>query len=525
MNISQFKLSIIVTLFTFPIYAQDLNIFDEGLLYVMPNSSVYVGENLSISSNGQLIMDSDSDDFSDFYVLGSSLGSAEYRHFTASHVTRDLVSPPVSGGQTFSDFATNNTGKINGGTLEGGSANLLYGPLDNNNTPLYYVEYSSQSAESLVAAKGYRAGTTGSDGQTLSYEGYVITSNTDIEITYGKGRFKHNNLIGNPFTTHLNTEKIIDHIVGNSSIDTKYKAMYLYDSSASDSFPWKTVNMSSISASLEMELLTPGQAFIVISSPSPTTLFTFPEAAREINWTEQDNSIQGRYSSNAPSFLNLKLSKQSMSYITSIYFNNSGSRGLDQGYDAGSIGSHLGTHLAEDSEGLNLSIQTLPIEDLTSTDYSIPIDVTVAAGEEATLSFSDLSIPSGISFYLDDTEQNIQTLLTSNSYTFTPTTDLNGIGRFYIRTVANIFSAESIALNSVEVFSLTSSNNLTVRGQLFNDSVLKIYDIRGRLISSHFLESNQTEHKIDVSNVSPGVYVINLNNQNQTKTTKLVINN
>ena len=50
MNISQFKLSIIVTLFTFPIYAQDLNIFDEGLLYVMPNSSVYVGENLSISS-------------------------------------------------------------------------------------------------------------------------------------------------------------------------------------------------------------------------------------------------------------------------------------------------------------------------------------------------------------------------------------------------------------------------------------------------------------------------------------------
>ena len=50
---------------------------------------------------------------------------------------------------------------------------------------------------------------------------------------------------------------------------------------------------------------------------------------------------------------------------------------------------------------------------MTSEDYAIPVDVTVAAGEEATLSFSDLNIPSGASFYLDDTELNTQTLLTS----------------------------------------------------------------------------------------------------------------
>ena len=76
----------------------------------------------------------------------------------------------------------------------------------------------------------------------------------------------------------------------------------------------------------------------------------------------------------------------------------------------------------------------------------------------------------------------------------------------------------------MEIYSLASSKNLTVRGQLMSDSVLKIFDIRGRLISSYFLESNQIEHTIDVSSVSSGVYVIKLNNQNQTKTTKLVIN-
>ena len=519
MKTSKFKVSIIITLFTFSVYAQNLKVANGGKLYISPNSFVFVGADSSIDSNGELIMDSVSDDFSDFYVVGSSSGSAEYRHFTASADTRDLVSPPVSG-QMFSDFADKNSGKISTATLSV-NTNLLYGPLDNN-TSSYYVEYSPDSSETLVAAKGYRAGTiSGTDGQTLSYEGDVNTVDTDILLTYGQGQFKHNNLIGNPFTTHLNTENVLQDLITNNSIDSRYKAMYLYDGSTS-SFPWKTINMANVSTE---KLLTPGQGFIVIATPSPSS-FTFPTSARRISLLEQDNSIQGRYSSNSSSFLELRLTKESISYTTSIYFiSPSGTRGMDAGYDAGALsGSQLGTHLVEGSKGIKLSIQTLPVEDFITTDYSIPIDVTVAAGEEATLSFSDLNIPSDASFYLDDTELNTQTLLTSNSYTFTPNTALNGIGRFYIRTTTDTFSVASTALNNVEIYSLASSKNLTVRGQLMSDSVLKIFDIRGRLISSYFLESNQIEHTIDVSSVSSGVYVIKLNNQNQTKTTKLVIN-
>ena len=518
MKTSKFKVSIIITLFTFSIYAQNLKVANGGKLYISPNSSVFVGADSSIDSNGELIMDSVSNDFSDFYVAGSSSGLAEYRHFTASVATRDLVSPPVSG-QLFSEFATNNSGKIAAGTLSS-SSNLLYGPL-NNMLTVSYEEYSPSSSETLVAAKGYRAGSLGSQGQTLSYKGVVNTSDTDITLTYGQGRFRYNNLIGNPFTTHLNTQMMMDVLVNDSGIDPNYTAMYLYSGSSS-SFPWKTVNMANVSTE---KLLTPGQGFIVIATPSPSS-FTFPTSARRISLLEQDNSILGRYSSNSSSFLELRLTKESISYTTSIYFiSPSGTRGMDAGYDAGALsGSQLGTHLVESSKGIKLSIQTLPVEDFITTDYSIPIDVTVAAGEEATLSFSDLNIPSDASFYLDDTELNTQTLLTSNSYTFTPNTALNGIGRFYIRTTADTFSVASTALNNVEIYSLASSKNLTVRGQLMSDSVLKIFDIRGRLISSYFLESNQIEHTIDVSSVSAGVYVIKLNNQNQTKTTKLVIN-
>jgi hypothetical protein len=154
----------------------------------------------------------------------------------------------------------------------------------------------------------------------------------------------------------------------------------------------------------------------------------------------------------------------------------------------------------------------------------IPVDVSLAAGEEAMFSTIDLNIPAGVNFYLDDTELNVQTLITSNSYTFAATTELNGIGRFYLRTTSDTFSAASTALNSVEIFTIAETNELTVRGQLRSASVLKLHDIRGRLINSYHLDPNQTEHKIDVSAVSPGVYIVNLSNEFQAKTTKLVIN-
>lgn len=72
--------------------------------------------------------------------------------------------------------------------------------------------------------------------------------------------------------------------------------------------------------------------------------------------------------------------------------------------------------------------------------------------------------------------------------------------------------------------SLASSKQLVIRGQLVNDSVLKLYDLRGRVIDSYELVASQTNHLIDVSNISSGVYIVNLNNKNQSKTTKLVIN-
>tara|TARA_B110000090_G_scaffold109242_1_gene122350 strand:+ start:3907 stop:5451 length:1545 start_codon:yes stop_codon:yes gene_type:complete len=514
MKTSKFKTSILFTLFSLLLTAQntDLKVSNNSKLYISPSSIVYVSDNSTIESGGELIMDSTSDNFSDFFVVGTSAGIAEYRHFTASIGTRDLVSPPVSG-EAFSDFAQNNSGKIPTGTLTG-SPNLLYGPF--NNMTSSYEEYAPSETTIMQPSNGFRAASV--NGETLSYNGLVSTGDVLLNITYGTGQFKRNNLIGNPFTTHLDSQDLMGVISTTGGIDSNFKAIYFYDGST-NSFPWKVINNTTSS-----ELITPGQGFMLMASDTGSA-FSIPKSARRVSLTQQDNAIQGRLANNSSSF-NLKLTKQSLMYTAKIYFTNDGlvTRGLDAGWDAGNIGSHVGTHLVEDSEGVNFSIQALDISDLTATDYMIPVDVSLAAGEEAMFSTIDLNIPAGVNFYLDDTELNVQTLITSNSYTFAATTELNGIGRFYLRTTSDTFSAASTALNSVEIFTIAETNELTVRGQLRSASVLKLHDIRGRLINSYHLDPNQTEHKIDVSAVSPGVYIVNLSNEFQAKTTKLVIN-
>ena len=509
-------ISVTILFFNLTAFAQDLNVASGGELYISPEAYVHASQNLDINSDGDLIMDSVSNDFSDLFVNGTSTGNAEYRRFTASSATRDLVSPPVSG-QAFNAFATDNSGKIAAGTIT--PANLMYGPL--NKSTGSYVEYASTDITPLEAAKGYRAGAVSAQTQTLAYKGTVSTSDVGINIMLTPATpYKESNLVGNPFTTHVHSGDIVTALGNSSAIDQTYAAIYGYDGAADTSTSsWKVINSTS-----PTELITPGQGFIVVASAAGGTI-TFPVSARRVSATAQDDFISGRQSTSQYSYFKLRLTKGTDIDETSLYFiEGNGTRGLDVTWDAGSLGSSIGTHLVEDSQGINMAIQVLGKEDLTATDYVIPVEVNVAAGQETTISVNDLNVPAGTEFYLDDAELNIQTLITSNDYTFTPSSALSGIGRFYLRTNSSTFSTPLNALNSVEVFSLISEKKLVVQGQLRNDSVLKIFDVRGRLIETHSLEASQTKHEIDVSTISSGVYVVNLNNKNQSKTTKLVIN-
>jgi hypothetical protein len=511
------QISIFAAFFSLIAFAQDVTVAAGGQLYISPAAYVVVTNsgNVTISSTGELIMDSVSNDFSDFMVDGgiTSTGTAEYRHFTGSSATRDLVSPPVNG-QTFMSFASDNNTKIAGGSIT--TANLMYGPFDNPNG----VEYGSSETTPLAAGIGFRAGSAG--GQTLAYKGAIATTDVTATLTYGSGQFKGANLVGNPFTTHIKIMDLVSSMNGNAAIDQSFAAIYGYDGSVTTNpNTWSVFNSMN---SVVTDLITPGQGFFIVSSVAGGP-FVFPKSATNVSPNPLDNFLQVPRLENTASSFKLKLAKGPYIHETSLYFiDENGSRGLDVTYDAGAFGSaDIGTHLVEDSSGVNFVMQVLSTDDLTATDYEIAVEVRVAAGQEATISIDELNVPPGTIFYLDDTELNIQTPLIYNHYTFTPSSNLSGIGRFFLRTTSNTFSSPYTALDSVEILSLTATRKVVVQGQLRNNSTLILYDIRGRVVQTHQLQASKTRHEIDVSKLSSAVYVAKLNNKYQSKTTKLVI--
>ena len=355
----------------------------------------------------------------------------------------------------------------------------------------------------------------------MTYSGVVQTADTPLSLSLGSAGFKETSLVGNPFTTHIHAGAIVTALGASTAIDPSYAAIYGYDGEATTEVSsWKVIN----SLTSPAELITPGQGFIIISSAAGGS-FTIPKSARRVSAIAQDDFVTGRQA--LPSSFKLKLYKGSNIFETSLYFiDANGSRGLDVTYDAGSLGSDIGTHLVENSQGVNLAIQALSTADLTATDYVIPVEVSVPAGLEATISVDDLNVPSGTEFFLHDYELNTQTRITSDDYTFTPTSDLSGVGRFYLSTTSETFSNEGLSalLYFVEVSFIRSTKKLLVQGQLRSDCVLKLIDMKGSVVREYHLKASQTKHEIDVSDIESAVYVAILGNNDQSKATKLIIN-
>ena len=90
------QLSAFTAILSLPAFAQDLKVASAGQMYIAPTAFVHASSNVSVDAGGELIMDSMSNDFSDLFIVGTSTGNVEYRRFTGSSATRDLVSPPVA---------------------------------------------------------------------------------------------------------------------------------------------------------------------------------------------------------------------------------------------------------------------------------------------------------------------------------------------------------------------------------------------------------------------------------------------
>ena len=100
---------------------------------------------------------------------------------------------------------------------------------------------------------------------------------------------------------------------------------------------------------------------------------------------------------------------------------------------------------------------------------------------------------------------------------------MNGIGRFFLRFSESSLSTEELAFNSLHVFATVTPKAIFIKGNLTDTTLVKVFDMQGRLVLSSTLESGSTRNQIDVSTLATGIYAVSVSNKSLTKTQKVII--
>ncbi|MTE26531.1 T9SS type A sorting domain-containing protein [Winogradskyella ouciana] len=506
---------------------------------VNPAASVIVPTSTTLNAN-TITLESDSRGFANLISNGSINSSIAYNRFVSEVGTgatgtggNDLISLPLfpSGGLTFDTFLTlgspTNATKLASQTTI--ATTYAFGPY-NNETPVPdYENYDSNSTDALVVAKGYRVATT--TGETLTFTGDALQANQTIMLTNPVAGGSQWNLIGNPFASYVDAQAWLS--TNGSILDPTAIAIYGYNSGTYSGSDQTTGNFTIINGTSNNTLnIAPGQAFFVaadtgdLSGNAGTVVFAgnsgFPADMRTT--TGDDDFIEGRNSTNH--HLKLKLNGTT-SETTSFYFNDNSTRGLDPGFDAATLDAFtsehlLYSHLVEDNTGRSMAINSLSLEDML--DVTIPLGVNANQGEEITFSIDTSTLPNGIDVYLDDNVANTSTLLNSNDYTVTPSVDLNGTGRFYLRLGDSALSAPTAIFDQIDIFTNRTEKTVVISGELPESSVAHIYDLQGRQVLSTDLDTALRTQRINISDLSTGIYVVKVSNNTASKSQKVILN-
>ena len=211
---------------------------------------------------------------------------------------------------------------------------------------------------------------------------------------------------------------------------------------------------------------------------------------------------------------------------TEIYFNEFGSDGLDNGYDTRSFPSAVNriySRLIENDSGVNLAIQTLCFDEMW--DKVIPLGINALGGEEMIISISHRTTPADLNIYLEDTEEGTMTNLLDGDFVYTPTSDLEGVGRFFIHMTADTMSNEEVSTSMLNAYKEIDASYITIEGLATqtNETNVSLYNILGREVLSTTLNNNMGTQTISTVGLSAGIYVIELESGSDRLTKKLLI--
>ena len=257
--------------------------------------------------------------------------------------------------------------------------------------------------------------------------------------------------------------------------------------------------------------IAPGQAFFVSANGSHT--FSITENMQSGQSTDTFKSNDARPE------IKLNLTDGTDTRDSDIFYIDGTTTGFDDGYDSSIFGGvdhpfTIFTQAVANGSGRNLGIQSLPNSDLEK--MVIPVGINAVSGTQITISAASVNLPAGINVYLEDKSDNSFTLLNdSENFTSTLSSDLNGIGRFYLHTSSSALSTDDLNIDNISVYT-SGENNLRVVGVQNGTTNVRMFNILGKQVLNTSFDGVGT-NDIALPNLRTGVYIVQL----ETATGKL----
>lgn len=502
-------------------WSQGLHVSSSGSFYVSPKAHVYVTNDLDVDASGDLTVVSDASNSGVLIVKGNATGDIAYVRSIAD-ANWHFVSAPLET-QGINDFTTGA-----GNTNDIATSGALYGvSIYNNSLPegTRFEKYTTSNiaaSGAFVNGKGY-ANKKNAAG-TYTFKGTMATG-TDVTITipqYSDATY-HWTLVGNPYPSFLPANNATTSLlkVNEGVLFPAYTYIKVWDAANNG---YKILNYSSTGADANT-YISPGQGFFVDPKDNTANSFVFPVNMQAV----EPAVVPTFYKSVAatPSVV-ISASKGKETKSTTLkYFVNT-TLGLDVGYDAGAFEEATGndfainTHLIEDGEGVDFTIQCLP-----NTNYEtsiVPLSLKVDANESVTFSAVATNLPESLQVFLEDKVAGTITNITTTDHQITFTNSLEGVGRFYIHTASSVLSVEDAAsFNTLSMYK-TSNTNLRIAG--LNDiglGTISMYSISGKQVLATSFVMKPVNNITLPSNLSKGVYVVQFVSDNSKQTKKIII--
>ena len=127
--------------------------------------------------------------------------------------------------------------------------------------------------------------------------------------------------------------------------------------------------------------------------------------------------------------------------------------------------------------------------------------------------------------YLEDLEEGTFTNLYEGDFVYTPTSDLSGVGRFFLHMTADTMSNEEASTSMLNAYKEIDANYITVEGLATqpNETKVSLYNILGTEVLSTTLYNNMGTQTISTVGMATGIYIIELESVNDRLTKKLII--